>query len=45
MEEEYTLESTVPAPIGAREINGLPKASMTELLEIMQDPNSCDRVG
>ena len=32
-------------PIGAREIDGLPKASIAELLVTKQDPNSCDRVG
>ena len=32
-------------PIGAREIDGLPKASMAELLVTKQDPNSYDRVG
>ena len=34
-----------PPPIGAHEIDGLPKASMAELLVTKQDPNSCDRVG
>ena len=34
-----------PPPIGAREIDGLPKASMAELLVTKQDPNSCDWVG
>ena len=32
-------------PIGAREIDGLPKASMTVLPVTKQDPNSCYRVG
>ena len=31
--------------IGARKIDGLPKASMAELLVTKQDPNSCDQVG
>ena len=34
-----------PPPIGARGIDGLPKASIAGLLVIKQDPNSCDRVG
>ena len=38
------LESMAPH-IGAREIDGLPKASMAELLVTKQDPNSCDPVG
>ena len=33
------------SPIGTREIDGLPKASMAELLVTKQDPNSCSRVG
>ena len=37
-------ESMAPAHRG-REIDGLPKASMAELLETKQDPISCDRVG
>ena len=32
-------------PIGDREVDGLPKASVAELLVIKQDLNSCDRVG
>ena len=36
-------ESMAP-PIGARETEGLPKASVAELLVTKQDPNSCDRV-
>ena len=31
--------------IRAREIDGLPKASMAKLLVTKQDPNPCDRVG
>ena len=31
--------------IGAREIDGLPKASMGELLVTKQVTNTCDRVG
>ena len=34
-----------PPPNGAREIDGLLKASMAELLVTKQDPNSSDRVG
>ena len=34
-----------PRSIGAREMDGLPKASMADLLVTKQDPNSCDRVG
>ena len=37
-------ESMAPS-IGTREIDGLPKASMAELLVTKQDPNSCDLVG
>ena len=37
-------ESMAP-PIGAREIDGIPKAFMAELLVTKQNPNSCDRVG
>ena len=36
-------ESMAPAHRGPR--NGLPKASMAELLVAKQDPNSCDWVG
>ena len=41
----FAIRKAWPLPIGAREIDGLPKASMTELLVTKQDPNSCDRVG
>ena len=34
-----------PPPIRACKTDGLPKASMAELLVTKQDPNSCDRVG
>ena len=37
------LENMTP-PIGAHEIDGLPKASMAELLITKLDLNSCDRV-
>ena len=43
----FGIRKAWPPPIGAREIDGLPKAYMTELLVLVtkQDPNSCDRVG
>ena len=41
----FGIRRAWPPPIGAREIDGLPKASMAELLVTKQDPNSCDRVG
>ena len=37
--------SSAYTSIGAREIDGLPKAFMAELLITKQDPNSCDRSG
>ena len=40
----FGSRKTGPPPIGAREINGLPKASMAELLVTKQDPNSCNRI-
>ena len=41
----FSIRKAWPPPIRAREIDGLPKASMAELLVTKQDPNSCDRVG
>ena len=41
---KWYLESMAP-PIGARKIDGLPKASLAELLVTKQDSNSCDLVG
>ena len=41
----FGIRKAWPPPIGAHEINGLPKASMEEVLVTKQDPNSCDRVG
>ena len=41
----FSIRKAWPPPIGAREIDGLPKASMVELLVTKQDPNSCDQVG
>ena len=40
-----SIQKAWPMPIGACEINGLPKASIAELLVTKQDPNLCDRVG
>ena len=40
----FRYSESMASPIGSREIDGLPKASMTELLVTKQDPNSCDRV-
>ena len=41
----FRYSESMASPIAAREIDGLPKASMVELLVTKQDPNSCDRVG
>ena len=41
----FGIRKAWPLPIGAREIDGLSKASMAELLVTKQDPNSSDRVG
>ena len=41
----FVIQKAWPLPIGARKIDGLPKASIAELLVTKQDPNSCDRVG
>ena len=41
----FDIRKEWPPPIGAREIDGLPKVSMAELLVTEQDPNSCDRSG
>ena len=41
----FGIPKAWPPPIGAREIDGLSKASMAELLVTKQDPNSYDRVG
>ena len=41
---DFGIRKVWPPPIGAREIDGLPKASMAELLVTKQDPNSSDRV-
>ena len=40
----FGIRKAWPPPIGTREIDGLPKASMAEQVT-KQDPNSCDRVG
>ena len=40
----FGIRKAWPPPIGAREIDGLPKASMVELLATKQDPNSYDWV-
>ena len=40
----FGIRKAWPPPIGAGEIDGLPKASMAELLVTKQDPNSCYRV-
>ena len=42
---DFGIRKTLTPPIWAREIDGLPKASMAELLVTKQDPNSCDRIG
>ena len=41
----FGIRKAWPPPIGTREIEGLPKASMAELLVTKQAPYSCDRVG
>ena len=41
----YTSFQYSESMAGAREIDGLPKASMAELLVTKQDLNPCDRVG
>ena len=41
----FGIRKAWPPPIGARQIDGLPKASMAELLVTKQDPNTCDWVG
>ena len=41
----FGIRKAWPPPTGAREIDGLPKAFMAELLVTKPDPNSCDRVG
>ena len=41
----FGIQKACPLPIGARKIDGLPKAYGAELLVTKQDPNSCDRVG
>ena len=41
----FDIRKAWPPPTGAREIYGLPKVSMAELLVTKQDPNSCDQVG
>ena len=41
----FRFSESIAPPIGAREMDGLPKASMAELLVTKQDPNPCGRVG
>ena len=41
----FGIRKAWPPSIGVRKIDGLPKASMAELLVTKQDLNSCDRVG
>ena len=41
----FRFSESMTPPTGAREIDGLPKASMVELLVTEQDLNSSDRVG
>ena len=40
----FGIRKAWPPPTGARKIDGLPKASMAELLVTKQDPISCDGV-
>ena len=41
----FGIQKAWPPPIGARQIDELPKASEEEQLVTKQDPNLCDRVG
>ena len=41
----FGIRKAWPPSIGVRKIDGLPKASMAELLVTKQDLNSCDQVG
>ena len=41
----FRYSESMALPIEVREIDGLPKASMAELLVTKQDPYSCVRVG
>ena len=41
----FGIRKAWPPPIGTLEIDGMPKASMVELLVTKQDPNSCDLGG